>query len=305
MDLDAIYEKIVGKIDPTKVYRDEPMNKHTSFKIGGIADFYVKPTSIEEIKFLIILSKEENIPLTIVGNGTNLLVKDNGIRGIVLRPNLQDLEIEENEDKLTIKAGAGVPLTKVSKLAKEHKATGLEFAVGIPGTIGGAVYMNAGAYGSEMEKVVVSTKYIDFDGNIVEISNKEHKFEYRKSVFSTINAIILETKLQLEYGDIKQIEEQMEANIKSRTEKQPLDKPNAGSTFKRGDGFITAKLVDDCGLKGYKVGDAMVSTKHAGFVINDGKATAKDVLDLTNHIQKEVNNKFNVNIELEIQVIGE
>lgn len=305
MDLDAIYEKIIERIEPTKVLRDEPMSKHTSFKTGGNADFFIKPTNIQEIEGLIELSKKENIPLTIIGNGTNLLVRDKGIRGMVVKANLQNIEVEKDCDKVTITAGAGVPLTKVSKIAKENSGSGLEFAVGIPGTLGGAVYMNAGAYGSEMKGVVSATTFIDYDGNVRKIYNDEHKFQYRDSVFSKIDGIILETKLELPIGDKEEIQNIMDQNSKSRIEKQPLDKPNAGSTFKRGDGFVTAQLIDECGLKGYQIGGAKVSTKHAGFIVNDGGATANDILQLTNHIQEEVFKKFNVDIQLEVKVIGE
>ena len=305
MDLDAIYEKIIEKIEPTKVFRNEPMSKHTSFKTGGNADFFIKPTNVEEIQYLIELSKNEKIPLTIMGNGTNLLVKDGGVRGIVIKANLQNVEVEKANDEVVITAGAGVPLTKISKMAKENSATGLEFAVGIPGSLGGAVRMNAGAYGSEMKEVVATTTFIDYDGNVKKISNKQHEFEYRNSVFSKIDGVILETQLKLPIGNKEQIEHTMQENTKSRIEKQPMDKPNAGSTFKRGNGFITAKLIDECGLKGYQIGGAKVSTKHAGFIVNDGGATAKDILELSNHIKQEVNKKFNVDLELEIQVIGE
>lgn len=305
MDLDTIYKKITEKIDASKVLRDEPMSKHTSFKTGGNADFFIKPTNIQEIEDLIEISKQNSIPLTIIGNGTNLLVRDKGIRGMVVKADLKNINVERNGDKVFITAGAGVPLVKISKMAKENSASGLEFACGIPGTLGGAVYMNAGAYGGDMKEVVSTTTFIDYDGNIKKISNSEHKFEYRNSIFSKIDGVILETKLELPIGNEDEIQKIMEQNCKSRMEKQPIDKPNAGSTFKRGDGFVTAQLIDECGLKGYQIGGAKVSTKHAGFIINDGNATADDILKLTNYIKDEVHKKFNVDIELEIKVIGE
>ena len=300
-----IYNKLIKNFDSTKVLINEPMKKHTSFKTGGNADVFVKPSNIDEIKYIVDFSKKENIPLTIVGNGTNLIVKDNGIRGIVMKIDFQYYDVKKNNDKVLIKAGAGVPLTKISNLAKNNSASGLEFAVGIPGTIGGAVYMNAGAYGSEMKNVVKTTTYMDLDGNINTISNSEHHFEYRNSVFSKNNCIILETLLELPIGDSNEIKASMKQNVLSRTEKQPLDKPNAGSTFKRGNGFITAKLIDECGLKGYKIGGAEVSTKHAGFIVNSNHATSKDILNLSEYVKSEVYKKFNVNIELEVKVIGE
>ena len=305
MDLDAIYEKIIKRVDEAKVFRDEPMSKHTSLKTGGKADFFIKPTSIKEVEALIDLSNKENIPITIIGNGTNLLVRDKGIRGMVVKANLQEVEIKKSKDKVVITAGSAVPLTKVSKLAKENSASGLEFAIGIPGTLGGAVCMNAGAYGGEMKEVVATTTFIDFDGNIRKITNEQHEFGYRDSVFAKIDGVILETKLELPVGNKDEIQEVMDKNMQARIEKQPLDKPNAGSTFKRGNGFITSKLIDECGLKGYQIGGAKVSTKHAGFVVNEGNATASEILQLTDHIKDEVHKKFNVDIELEMKVIGE
>lgn len=305
MDLDSIYKKIIDKIDSTKVLRNEPMSKHTSFKTGGNADFFVKPTNVEEIKYILDICKKDKIPLTIIGSGTNTLVKDNGIRGIVMKVNLQNIDVKKYNDKIYITAGAGVSLNKISKLARENSASGLEFAIGIPGTIGGAVYMNAGAYGSEMKEIVQTTTFIDYDGILKTIKNEEHEFGYRNSIFSNNNGIILETKLELPLGNKDIIKSIMEQNCKSRIEKQPIDKPSAGSTFKRGDGFITAKLIDECGLKGYKIGGAKVSDKHAGFIINDGNATSKDILDLTEYIMDNVYRKFNVNIELEIKVLGQ
>lgn len=305
MNLDTIYEKIVEKIDNIRVLRNEPMSKHTSFKTGGNADIFVKVMNIDEIKYLLDISKKYNSKITIIGNGTNILVKDNGIRGIVVKVNLLNCNIKKDEEKLTIVVGSGVSLAKVSRLAEENSASGLEFAVGIPGSIGGAVYMNAGAYGSEMKNVVVSTKYMDYQGNIKELTNEEQKFEYRSSIFSNIDGIILQTKIELPIGNRNEIHDMMEKNRNSRIEKQPLDKPNAGSTFKRGNGFITAQLIDKCGLKGYKIGGAIVSNKHAGFIVNQENASTKDILDLIEYVKEKVYEKYKVKIELEIQVLGE
>ena len=305
LDKDYVYKDLKSKFKYANILKDEPMSKHTSFKTGGPADIFIKIDNEIELKEILEYAKQNNINLNIVGNGTNLLVTDKGIRGITLQPNLKEINIEEKENKILITAGCGLPIIKLSKIAKEHNATGLEFAVGIPGTVGGAIKMNAGAYGSEIREIVKETTFIDFNGDIKTISNSEHKFVYRNSIFSKINGIILKTVIELPKGNIKEIENKMKENILSRNEKQPIDKPSAGSTFKRGEGFITAKLIDECGLKGYKIGGAEVSTKHAGFVVNNGNATSKDIIDLIKYIKEEVYKKFNVNIEPEIQIVGE
>lgn len=273
-------------------------------KFGGNADIYLKLETIEDIKYILQFVKENNIPLSIVGNGSNLLVKDNGIRGIVLKPDIQSIEIEEIDNKIYITVGAGIPLPKLAIEMGKKSYTGLEFAAGIPGTIGGAVRMNAGAYGSEMKDIVANTTYIDLDGNIKTINNAEHEFEYRKSIFAKNKYIILNTKIELNKGNIIDIEQKMCDNRKKRKEKQPLDAPSAGSTFKRKEGIIVAKLIDEAGLKGFRVGGACVSEKHAGFVVNTGNATAQDVLEVIKHIQKVVYEKFGINIEPEIEIIG-
>ena len=285
LDKDYVYKDLKSKFKYANILKDEPMSKHTSFKTGGPADIFIKIDNEIELKEILEYAKQNNINLNIIGNGTNLLVTDKGIRGITLQPNLKEINIEEKENKILITAGCGVPIIKLSKIAKEHNATGLEFAVGIPGTVGGAIKMNAGAYGSEIREIVKETTFIDFNGDIKTISNSEHKFVYRNSIFSKINGIILKTVIELPKGNIKEIENKMKENILSRNEKQPIDKPSAGSTFKRGEGFITAKLIDECGLKGYKIGGAEVSTKHAGFVVNNGNATSKDILDLIKYIK--------------------
>ena len=272
---------------------------------GGNADFYLKIENIEEIQKVLELSKKENIPLLIMGNGTNMLVKDKGIRGIVLKPEIKEFEFEEQQEKLHITAGAGVALPKLAMEASKMGYTGLEFAAGIPGTIGGAIRMNAGAYGGEMKDIVKSTTYMDLNGNIKKINNKEHEFEYRKSIFSKEKYIILSTELELEKGNIQEIEEKIKQNMESRRQKQPIDMPSAGSTFKRQEGIITAKLIDEAGLKGYTIGGAGISEKHAGFVVNKGNATAKDVLELVKYVKDTIKEKYNVNIELEVEIVGE
>lgn len=274
-------------------------------EFGGPADIYLKATNIEDIKHIVQFVKENNIPLSVVGNGSNLLVKDNGIRGIVLKPDIQSIETEEQENKIYITAGAGVPLPKLAIEMGKKSYTGLEFAAGIPGTIGGAVRMNAGAYGNEMKDIVITTTYIDLDGNVKTINNAEHEFEYRKSIFAKNKYIILNTKIELNKGNIIDIEQKMCDNRKKRKEKQPLDAPSAGSTFKRKEGIIVAKLIDEAGLKGFRVGGACVSEKHAGFIVNKGNATATDVISLLKYVQDVIYEKYDVKIEPEIEIIGE
>lgn len=301
MNIKETYNKLLKIVPKEKIKIQEPMKAHTSFGIGGKADLYVIADNIEEIKNILLLSKSEKIPLTVIGNGTNVLIKDSGIRGIVLKPNLKGIHI--NGNKLTI--GSGELLIKASNACLNNELTGMEFACGIPGTIGGAIKMNAGAYGSEMKDIVLKTTYMDEKGELYTIDNSQHEFEYRKSFFSNRNYIIIESTLVLNQGNKREIEIKMEENKHNRIEKQPISMPSAGSTFKRGNGFITAKLIDECGLKGFTIGGAQVSEKHAGFIVNTGNATANNVLELVSVIREKVKQKFNVDIELEIQVMGE
>lgn len=305
-----IYELLTGKINENQILQNEPMKNHTSFKIGGNADFFVKANDVDEVKFILKISKENNIPLTIIGNGSNLLVKDNGIRGIVLKINIDKIDINEvfidDEKYAEITVGAGVLLGKLAFILLNNNISGFEFASGIPGTIGGAIRMNAGAYGSEFKDIVIETVCMNRDGDIFTLTNEQQQFEYRKSIFKEKDYLVLESKLLLKYEeDNTAIKEKMDEYKKSRIDKQPIEYPSAGSTFKRGTEFITAKLIDECGLKGYRVGDAEVSLKHAGFIINKGNASAKDVLELIEIIKKTVYEKVGKNIELEIEIVGE
>lgn len=293
-------QKIIRK---ENILINEPMKKHTSFKIGGPADIFIKAKTTEEIKNTIKFAKENQIPMHIVGNGSNLLVKDEGIRGIVLKSELKKLEIVSKDDGVEVTCGSGVLLGMLAQALLKESITGFEFAAGIPGTIGGAIRMNAGAHGGEMKDIVISTTYIDMEGHTHTISNKEHHFEYRKSIFVKKDYIILETTLKLKYGNKEKIKNTMDEHTAWRKEKQPLNYPSAGSTFKRGEGFITAMLIDECGLKGYKIGGAQVSEKHAGFIVNTGDATCKDVLDLINYVKNTVYEKCDKTIELELEVI--
>lgn len=298
--MQEIYKQLleVG-IKEENILLDEPMSLHTSFKVGGKADIFIKAYLVEEIKSILKISKENNIPLFILGNGTNLLVKDEGYRGIVLQIKLDDIQINETE----VIVQSGIKNAILSKKLLDSSLTGFEFASGIPGTIGGAIKMNAGAYGSEMKDIVEEVTYLDYEGNIHTIKNEECEFSYRHSRFFNDKAIILETKLNLEKGNKQEIQEKVTELAKQRKEKQPLEYPNAGSTFKRGENFITAKLIDECSLKGYSIGGAQVSEKHAGFIINKGNATSKDILDLIEHVQKVVEEKMGEQIKLEIEII--
>lgn len=286
-------------INEENIFLDEPMSLHTSFKIGGNADIFIKAYSEEEIKSVLKIVKNYNIPLFILGNGTNLLVKDEGYRGIVLQIKLEKIQINGTE----VIVQSGVKNAILSKKLLDNSLTGFEFASGIPGTIGGAIKMNAGAYGGEMKDIVKKVTYIDYQGNIHTIENEECEFSYRYSRFFYEKAIILSVKLNLEKGNKEEIQEKVTEFAKQRKEKQPLEYPNAGSTFKRGENYITAKLIDECGLKGYSMGGAQVSEKHAGFIINKGNATAKDILDLIEYVQKVVKEKTGESIKLEMMII--
>lgn len=302
-EIEKLTKEMQEFINKEDIYANEPMSKHTTFKIGGTADIFVKLRSTEQIERLINLCNEKNVPIKVIGNGSNILVKDNGVRGIVAKICTNSYEFLDEE---TIRVDAGMLNVKVSMILVEHSLTGFEFASGIPGTIGGAVKMNAGAYGSQMSDVVVKTKYIDLkDMQIKEINNAEQKFEYRKSLFSTTPSIIIDTTLRLKKAEKEEIQEKISKNNESRKTKQPIENPSAGSTFKRGKDFITAQLIDECGLKGYTVGGAQVSTKHAGFIVNTGNATASDVIKLVEIIKQKVQEKFNKDIDLEIEIIGE
>lgn len=302
-EIENLTKEMQNFINQEDIYINEPMSKHTTFKIGGTADLFVKLKSTEQIGKLISLCNSKNIPIKVLGNGSNILVRDKGIRGVVAKICTNSYKFIDEE---TIKIDAGMLNSKISIILTEHGLTGFEFASGIPGTIGGAVKMNAGAYGSQMSDVVLKTEYIDLENmQTKEINNKEQKFEYRKSIFATIPAIIINTTLKLKKADQKEIQEKIDKNRESRKTKQPIEKPSAGSTFKRGTDFITAQLIDECGLKGYTVGGAQVSTKHAGFIINTGNATASDVIELAKIIKQKVKEKFNKDIDLEIEIIGE
>ena len=286
------------------VLLNESMKKHTSFKIGGDADVFIYVNNIESLKIILGLITTENIPYFIIGNGTNLLVADDGFRGVVL--NLQHglKNIEINKEENTIYCEAGVPLNKVCVCALQNNLSGLEFAWGIPGTCGGALSMNAGAYGSDISNVIESSKHLTPSGTTETLSKNELNLSYRKSIFSEKPFVISSMKFKLHKANEKDIRAKMYENISKRKSKQPLEYPNAGSIFKRPKGYFAGALIEQSGFKGKFVGGAMVSPKHSGFIINTGKATASDVSNLVYTIKDKVYKEFGVILECEIKTLG-
>ena len=282
---------------------NEPMKAHTSFRIGGPADILVIPSDANQLEKVVTEVRTEGIPLTIIGNGSNVLVKDKGIRGVVVKLGNALKSMECSGDKLT--AEAGVSLASIANKAAACGLTGLEFAVGIPGSLGGAVFMNAGAYDGEMCKVVAQATVLTSDGKIEVLSNEDLEFGYRHSSIQDNGAIIISVEMQLAIGDINEIRAKMADFTNRRTTKQPLDIPNAGSMFRRPPGYYAGTLIEEAGLKGYMVGDAQVSTKHAGFVVNVGNATAADVLRLIGEVQEKVYAHAGVRLEPEVRIYGE
>ncbi|MBU3810145.1 MAG: UDP-N-acetylmuramate dehydrogenase [Candidatus Niameybacter stercoravium] len=291
------------KINREYIIEDEMMNKHTTFKVGGPADLYVIPRSEEELVYAIEVCKSENAPYYVIGNGSNLLVTDKGFRGVIIEVyrQMSDITVEGN----CITAYAGALLSRIANTALEHGLTGLEFAHGIPGTLGGAVTMNAGAYDGEMKQVLESATVIDDKGQVRTLSAEELELEYRKSIISRLGYTVIKATMRLESGDKEAISAKMKDLMQRRRDKQPLEYPSAGSTFKRPVGHFAGKLIMDAGLRGYQLGGAQVSEKHCGFVINKDHATCQDILDLIHYIQEEVKSKFDVQIEPEVKMIGE
>lgn len=281
----------------------EPMTKHTSFHIGGPAELMAQPQSEAELQSLLLKAAEAAVPVTLVGNGSNLLVRDKGIRGLVIKLGSMLRDIKVSGNVLTF--GSGVSLAQASKKAAELGLSGMEFAVGIPGSIGGAVYMNAGAYDGEMAKVVKSVRVMDAAGEVSELSDGELDFGYRHSALQGSGKIVTSVTVELAAGDKQDIAEKMADFSNRRITKQPLELPSAGSMFKRPPGYFAGTLIDQTGLKGYTVGGAQVSTKHAGFVVNIGGATAADVLQLISDVQAKVFAAHGVHLEPEVLVLGE
>lgn len=324
MSIKEMIEKSNLKIDKEKILYNEPMKKHTTFKVGGPAECLIKISSKKDLKEILKFANENNIQITVLGNGSNVLVQDKGIKGITLIIKIEKIEIENqaenlnnnksknkeensgnNNTKVKIKLGAGEKIAKVGIKFSKEGLTGFEEISGIPGTIGGAVRMNAGAHGREMKDVIKTVKCLDYYGNEKTFTNEEMNFGYRTSILKTEKYIVTEVEIELDKGNSEEIKEKMDMYKEKRKNSQPLEYPSAGSTFKRGEDFITAKLIDEAGLKGTKVGDAEVSRKHGGFIINKGNATASDILELVQIIKNKIYEKYQKKIELEVEVLGE
>ena len=285
-----------------EVLQNADMRQYTTLKLGGTADWLAFPRSAAEIAELFAEAGAAGLPVTVIGHGSNVLVLDGGIRGLVIRIDKNMKNIRREGNRLT--AAAGAMLGAVAGFAAENGLTGLEFASGIPGTVGGAVTMNAGAYGGEMKDVVVRVDGILPDGTEMSLSGEEMRFGYRRSAVKDLNLIVTEVTMELAEGDPAEIRAKMSELNQQRAEKQPLDVPSAGSTFKRPEGFYAAALIDQCGLKGYSVGGAQVSMKHAGFLVNSGDSS-RDYLELVRTVQRIVRERAGVELEPEIRIIGE
>lgn len=294
--------KLSKIIDEENIELNAEMKEHTSFRVGGPVDVLVTPTNYDEIINIIKLCKNYNVSFYIIGNGSNLLVKDGGINGVVIKLTKLDKIIVDGE-KITAQGGATI--AKTSRVARDASLTGLEFACGIPGSIGGALAMNAGAYDGEMSMVVESSLVLDKSGKFLKLNKEQLELEYRMSTILKNDYVVLEVTFQLKKGEYEKIKNRIDELMQRRREKQPLEYPSAGSTFKRPTGYFAGKLIQDSGLKGRKVGDAEVSTKHSGFIINKGNATAKDILDLIDIVKSTVKEKFNVELHPEVRIIGE
>lgn len=296
--------ELIKIFEADQIKLNEPMWRHTTLHIGGEADYMVLPSSADQIRQVIIKCREYNMPYYIMGRGSNLLVSDSGYRGLIIKLTDRLSEIKIEEDGM-VKAQAGVLMSRLAEAAAEQSLTGLEFASGIPGTLGGAVTMNAGAYGGEMKQCLVSATVIDGEGEIHVLKNEDLKLGYRTSILQNGSLCLLDASMKLAKGDRQQIKEKMRELNYLRRMKQPLDQYSAGSTFKRPQGYYAGKLICDAGLKGYQVGGAAVSEKHCGFLINKDNATAKDFINLINDVVRIVEEKFGVRLEPEVKFLGQ
>lgn len=297
-----LYEELCSIAGMDNVLKDEPMAAHTTFRIGGPADYFVMPSEAGEVKRIVCLCREKDVPYYIIGNGSNLLVGDRGYRGVIIQifKNMDRIHVQEKE----IRVQAGALLSKTAAAACEAELAGLEFASGIPGTVGGAVRMNAGAYGGEMKQVLKSADVLTPEGEILTLTADEMKLGYRTSIISKMDYIVLEAVLELTPGSREEIRGRMEELKEKRVSKQPLEYGSAGSTFKRPEGYFAGKLIQDAGLRGFRVGNAQVSEKHCGFVINLGGATAREVADLMDEVVRRVEENSGVRLEAEVKRIG-
>lgn len=305
MDTENIFLELKKIIPEENILKNESMKKHTTFKTGGIADLFVKVKSIDQLKDILFFCKNNDVNFYVIGNGSNLIVSDKGLRGIVIKIELKDIEINDIKGKKEIVVESGVMMGFLAQKLLKQQITGFEELSGIPGTVGGAVVMNAGAHGKEMKDIITEITAVDYNGNIYNFSNEDALFDYRKSRFQNEDYIIVKIKMLLDEGKEDEIKKKMDEFLQYRKEKQPIEYPNAGSTFKRGNDFITAQLIDQAGLKGYSIGDAQVSDKHAGFIINKGNATSDEILSLVKYVEKIIFEKFDKKIKLENIVLGE
>lgn len=296
------YEALVKVLDEDQIKPEEPMKNHVTFRVGGSADFFVTPKNYEELSWVLKCCAKYEMPCYIMGNGSNLLVSDQGYRGVVIQlfRQLNDIQCEGN----VIRAQAGALLSAVANRALEEKLTGFEFAAGIPGTLGGACVMNAGAYGGEMKDVLKSVTVLTREGERITLQKNELELGYRTSIIAKKDYIVLEAEIELKAGDAEEIKAVMDDLKERRTTKQPLEYPSAGSTFKRPEGHFAGQLIDEAGLRGYQCGGAQISVKHAGFVINTGNATAEDVVNVITHAQEEVLKRNNIKLETEVKRLG-
>lgn len=295
--------RLFHTIDKEKIYVNEKMEKHTTFRIGGPADYFVMPSDVTDVKAVIELCEQEKVPYYVVGNGSNLLVGDKGFRGVIIQiaGNMNQLQA----DGEVIAAQAGCSLAQIAGKALDEELAGFEFAAGIPGTLGGAVRMNAGAYGGEIKDVLESAVVLTKEGKVMELSANEMEFGYRTSIIERTGWTILGGKIRLHKGKREEIKAVMDDLREKRVSKQPLEYPSAGSTFKRPKGYFAGKLIQDAGLRGFRVGGACVSEKHSGFVINIDHATADDVVSLMEQVDEKVRAQFGVGLEPEVRRIGE
>lgn len=302
MTIEQWAKELAEITNPENIKINEPLKKYTMTKIGGNADILVMPETEEEVEAIVKYAHHNQIPLLVLGNGSNMIVRDGGVRGIVM--NLSKLN-EIRIDGTDVYAQSGALIMDVSKKAAEASLTGLEFACGIPGSVGGAMAMNAGAYGGEIKDIIVHSTVLTREGERLVLSKEELELGYRKSIIADRNYIVLSSLFHLEKGDKKEIDEKIADLTFKRQSKQPLEYPSAGSVFKRPPGYFAGKLIQDSGLQGKGVGDAEVSTKHAGFIINKGNATARDYIETIKMVQRTVKEKFGVDLELEVKIVGE
>ena len=299
---EAVYEYIRANVPEEDILTEEPMSRHTTFRIGGEAACFIRISSEEQLRKLIPYFENVGVEYFVLGKGSNLLVGDKGYPGVILQISDACQQIEAEENRLQVQAGAA--LSKVALFAMERGLEGLEFAAGIPGTVGGGVVMNAGAYGGEMKQVVESVRVLSPEGEILTLDNDTMEFGYRTSIIRNRNFTVLSVTFRLQEGDREEIRARIEDFQKRRMEKQPLNYPSAGSTFKRPEGYFAGKLIMDAGLRGFQIGDARVSDKHCGFVVNVGKATARDVTDVIEEVQEKVRERFGVSLEREVIYLG-